>query len=128
MPQIDNKDNTLPQMQETARHRKIFSIGLPRCSNPAERRFPLTPEAVNILTERGFIIKIESGAADAIHYTDGSYTRHGAKIVSRDEALTCDIVIHLAPLENCVAEHFSLLCSTRKIVTVKALSHLWSRA
>ena len=87
-------------MQETARHRKIFSIGLPRCSNPAERRFPLTPEAVNILTERGFIIKIESSAADAIHYTDGSYARHGAKIVTRDEALSCDIVIHLAPLEK----------------------------
>ncbi len=38
---------TAPQPCETASRRRIFSIGLPRCNNAAERRFPLTPEAVN---------------------------------------------------------------------------------
>lgn len=90
----------MPQMSKVHTPHRIFSIGLPKCDNPSERRFPLTPEAVNILVERGFAIKIESGAADAIHYSDNNYTHQGAKITNREETLMCDIVIHLAPLER----------------------------
>jgi len=88
----------LEQPAEVTTSHRHFSIGLPRSASQYERRFPLTPEAVNILVERGFIVKIESGAADIIHYTDNRYSRCGASIVDRTSTLQCDIVIHLAPL------------------------------
>lgn len=90
----------IPQEQEAAiaTSRQRLTIGLPRSASHAERRFPLTPEAVNILVERGFTVKMESGAADVIHYTDNRYSRNGAAIVDRAATLQCDIVIHLAPL------------------------------
>lgn len=84
---------------ETAQARRRPTIGLPKCDNPAERRFPLTPEAVGALTRMGFVVKVESEAAAYIHYPDDSYVRAGASIVGRREALQADIVIHLAPLE-----------------------------
>ena len=88
----------LEQPAEVLTRPRRFSIGLPRSASRAERRFPLTPEAVNILVDHGFTVKMETGAADIIHYPDNRYSRHGAEIVDRREALQCDIVIHLAPL------------------------------
>ena len=83
----------------TLEARRNATIGLPKCDNPAERRFPLTPEAVGALTRMGFVVNVESGAAAFIHYPDEAYARAGARIVGRREALQADIVIHLAPLE-----------------------------
>lgn len=88
----------LEQPCETATTRRRISLGLPRCTCQGERRFPLTPEAVNVLVDQGFTVKMERGAADVIHYTDNRYSRCGAAIVDRDTALKCDIVIHMAPL------------------------------
>lgn len=51
-----------------------------------------------MLVEQGFNVKIESGAAACINYTDAAYLRAGARTVDRDEALRCDVVLHLAPL------------------------------
>ncbi len=73
-------------------------IGFPASNHPGERRFPLTPEGAALLIDRGFRVKVEKGAARPIHYTDSQYLRSGAEICSRDEALACDIVIHLAPV------------------------------
>lgn len=89
-----------PQEQPTAtrKGRRSLSIGLPASSDPSERRFPLTPEGAGILVSRGFTVKIESGAGKPIHYTDRQYSSCGATIVSRDETLRCDMVIHLPPL------------------------------
>ncbi|MDE7155254.1 MAG: alanine dehydrogenase, partial [Muribaculaceae bacterium] len=64
----DFADITEPQLVETARRRRTFSIGLPRCDSKTEKRFPLTPEGVNMLVERGFTVKMESEAATSIHY------------------------------------------------------------
>lgn len=79
--------------------RRRASIGLPKCDNPAERRFPLTPESVGALTRMGFEVRMESGAAAYIHYPDEAYVKAGASLVVRRDALQADIVIHLAPLE-----------------------------
>lgn len=84
---------------ETLNARQRASIGLPKCDNTAEKRFPLTPEAVGALTRMGFEVKMESGAAAYIHYSDTDYVRAGAIMAGRGEALQADIVIHLAPLE-----------------------------
>ncbi|MDE6808666.1 MAG: hypothetical protein K2J42_01055 [Muribaculaceae bacterium] len=95
----DYADITDPRLMETIRRPRIFSIGLPRCDGENEKRFPLTPEGVNMLVERGFVVKMESDAAASIHYSDNAYTRQGARIVDRQETLLCDIVIHLAPMK-----------------------------
>lgn len=96
---MDQPFNTpLEQAAETATGHRRFSIGVPASGSRHERRFPLTPEAVNILVDKGFTIKVERGGADAIHYTDNRYSRAGAAITDRESTLRCDIVIHLAPL------------------------------
>ena len=118
MTQFAENEIVMPKMSEIPTQHRIFSIGLPKCNNSSERRFPLTPEAVNILVERGFTIKMESGAADVIHYSDNNYSRQGAKIVSRDESLLCDIVIHLAPLER------QDICKLRRGALLLTLLHL----
>lgn len=75
-----------------------MSIGLPSNSNEGERRFPLTPEAVAILVDKGMRVVMQTGAADPIHYTDSDYMRAGAEVAGRSEALRCDIVASLPAL------------------------------
>lgn len=86
------------QAVQSAQGRRRLSIGLPCGADVAEMRFPLTPEAVQSLVERGFSVRMERGAAAVIHYDDARYLSCGAEIVGRPEALGCDIVIHLSPL------------------------------
>lgn len=97
MIQIDSP-TPLPSRAVVKNRRRLFSIGLPACNDPAERRFPLTPEGAAMLIEQGFDIKMEKGASATIHYTDAQYTAAGVAVTSRHEALGADIVIHLAPL------------------------------
>ncbi|MCM1482809.1 MAG: hypothetical protein NC043_00600 [Muribaculaceae bacterium] len=94
-----NTPSTLPRELATAMARRAFSIGLPRCNNASEKRFPITPEGARLLIEQGFTIRMEDGAADVIHYTSAQYARSGVEVCSRAEALRCDIVIHMAPMD-----------------------------
>ncbi|MCI9607637.1 MAG: hypothetical protein HFJ94_05630 [Muribaculaceae bacterium] len=87
-----------PQPVATAQSRRHISIGLPASSRAGERRFPLTPEGASLLVEKGLILKMEEGAGAPIHYSDNAYMRAGVKVGTRQEALECDIVIHLAQL------------------------------
>lgn len=91
-----------PQEQPamTAISRRKISIGLPRNIDASERRFPLTPEGVARLIEKGYEIKIEREAAASIHYSDNAYMRYGAELTDRNEALCCDIVINLSTLST----------------------------
>lgn len=86
------------QAQETCTAHRGFTIGLPACEYPYERRFPITPEAAGQLIERGFRVKMQENAAQCINYGDNSYMRVGVEISTREEALRSDIVIHLAPM------------------------------
>ena len=88
----------LAQPDEVATAPRRLTLGLPVCDRPGERRFPLTPEGVEMLVERGLAVRIEHGAGSVINYPDNRYARHGAELVDRAEALRCDVVIHLAPL------------------------------
>lgn len=87
----------LEQPSQVATASRGFTIGVPACRHESERRFPLTPEGASRLIERGFRVKIESGAAAPIHYTDNQYLRAGCDVVSRSEALQCEIVLHSRP-------------------------------
>lgn len=86
------------QPSATATARRKLTIGLPQCNDAAERRFPLTPEGAEMLVDQGFEVLMEREAATTIHYHDRRYTEAGVNICNRNEALACDIVIHLAPL------------------------------
>lgn len=89
---------TLEQPAVTGTGRRGITIGLPRCSDPNELRFPLTPEGVKQLVDDGFTVRMQTDAATSIHYPDSRYAACGARIVDRHEALQSDIVICLGPL------------------------------
>ncbi|MBP3537483.1 MAG: hypothetical protein J6J93_08095 [Muribaculaceae bacterium] len=74
------------------------TVGLPASNGVLDHRFPLTPEGAGMLVSRGFRVLMEEGAASHIHYGDNDYSRCGAEIVSRDEALATDIVVCLSAL------------------------------
>lgn len=92
--------NATPQEQPVATptSRRRLTIGLPRCADASERRFPLTPEGVRRLMEKGYAVRMEHDAAAAIHYSDNAYSRQGTELVDRSSALSCDIVIYLSTL------------------------------
>lgn len=85
----------LEQTLRVAATERAAIIGLPACADEGDHRFVLTPEGASQLVERGFRVKMESGAADHIHYADEAYARCGVEIVERAEALGADIVVYL---------------------------------
>lgn len=96
----------LEQLLRAATSQRSTSIGLPAPpQGGSERRFPLTPEAAGILVDRGFTIKVESGAADLIHYDNAAYNRQGVAITDRAETLRCDIVISLPAIREADVRH-----------------------
>lgn len=84
-----------PQPVEVAEKEQKPVIGLPASQSVGERRFPLTPEAVAVLIENGYRVKMEENAGKTIQYTDLQYIKAGAEIASRKETFGCDIVIYL---------------------------------
>lgn len=99
-----NSPTPLEQLVKAAITPRQVSIGLPSSQSSTEKRFPMTPEAAAILVDRGFDVKMETGAASTIHYTDEAYSRHGVKIVDRSEALRSDIVVYLPAIAEVDAQ------------------------
>lgn len=83
---------------KTASVQRRVTIGLPTPASATERRFPLTPEGAAMLIERGFNLLMQRGAAAGIHFSDDAYRRAGVELCDRNEALACDIVLHLPAL------------------------------
>lgn len=76
-------------------------IGLPAESTDGERRFPLTPEVVDILVSRGNRIIVESNAALPINYSDLHYAEAGAEIVNKKaEVFMADIILKVSTLTD----------------------------
>lgn len=74
-----------------------ITVGVPS-PTPDDPRVPLTPEGVEILSERGYTVNLQAGAGATIHYPDTRYTRRGARIVDRATALASDVVLAPRPL------------------------------
>lgn len=100
MTPISSAPTPLEQMLRIGVNRRNITIGLPAPAAGEDRRFPLTPEAAGLLVERGFTVKMQQGAATAIHYPDLKYQQQGVEMVDRAEALRTDMVIYLAPLSG----------------------------
>ena len=54
------------QLLGTMAGNRRLSIGLPAEHNGGEKRFPLTPEGVALLTKEGYRVFVESGAGEGI--------------------------------------------------------------
>lgn len=67
-------------------------------SDSDETRILLTPEACGLITSAGIPVSMESGAGVDISFTDDDYARYGVKIVSREQALRCNVVLSFLPL------------------------------
>ena len=62
----------IPQelLKEISKVNNRLLIGIPRERCEAEKRLPLTPEAVDMLTDCGHRVLVESGAGLGINYSD----------------------------------------------------------
>ncbi|MDR1763221.1 MAG: alanine dehydrogenase [Dysgonamonadaceae bacterium] len=84
--------------KEITSSRNQLSIGIPRESDRREKRLALTPEAVDMISEAGHKIFLESGAGDGINYSDNVYSEAGAVITGREEVFSSDCIMKIAPL------------------------------
>jgi len=97
---LAEKSQLLPQevLLEISSKSHHLNIGIPNEIALQERRVPLNPESVRLLTGNGHEVLIESGAGLSSNYLDNDYSEAGAKIVySHKEAFNADIVIKVEP-------------------------------
>lgn len=88
------------QLLGTMAGNRRLSIGLPAEHNGGEKRFPLTPEGVALLTKEGYRVFVESGAGEGIKYSDLHYTEAGAQATTASEVFRCDVVLKITPLNE----------------------------
>lgn len=91
--------DTMPEVANTDTMPRSIHIGLlSNYQDTDETRFLLTPEACGLLTSAGLHISMEAGAGVDISFSDETYAEYGVKIVTRDEALRCPVVLSYQPL------------------------------
>lgn len=90
----------IPQelLKELSKINNRLLIGIPCERIDGERRLALTPEAVDMLTDRGYRILVEAGAGLGINYSDNHYSEAGAEIVATPaEVYQADIILKILP-------------------------------
>ena len=91
---------TLPQEEvlELDTENKKLTIGIPKETLLQEKRIGLVPDAVNLLTNHGHKVIVESGVGEFINFPDSEYSDCGAKIVkSASEVYKADIILKVSP-------------------------------
>lgn len=77
---------------------QALSIGIPKEHSIAEKRIPLRPESVALLTRLGHQIIIETEAGNASQFSDKDFSDAGAKIsYSPEEVFASDLVLKVEP-------------------------------
>ncbi|MBP3517457.1 MAG: alanine dehydrogenase [Parabacteroides sp.] len=90
----------IPQelLKELGKVNNRLLIGIPCERVEGERRLALTPEAVDMLTDRGYRVLVETGAGLGINYSDSHYSEAGAEIVATPaEVFQADIILKILP-------------------------------
>ncbi|MDR1402682.1 MAG: alanine dehydrogenase [Tannerellaceae bacterium] len=90
----------IPQelLKECSKANSRLLIGIPCEKTAGERRLPLTPEAVEILTNAGRRVWVETNAGLGINYSDNHFSEAGAEIVSGpQEVYQADIILKMLP-------------------------------
>lgn len=86
------------EMLEIKKRKKELIIGIPKESPKIETRIPLTPQAVELLTENGHTVLIEKGAGDEANYSDLNFSEAGAQIIdSRKKVFEAELILKVAP-------------------------------
>ncbi len=79
-------------------------IGVPKETKFKENRVALTPDVVKDMVKKGYAVHIESGAGLNSFYNDEAYTAVGAKIASKQEVYSSDVVVKVnAPASEEIA-------------------------
>lgn len=68
-------------------------VGVPKEIKEWEFRVGLTPAGVKALTDAGHEVVVEQGAGEGSGIADGEYVRAGARIGTREEAWSADLVV-----------------------------------
>ncbi len=68
-------------------------IGIPKEVKPGETRVAVTPDSTKKLIKMGYEVFVQAGAGREAAYPDSEYVVAGAKIVSREEAWSEQIVV-----------------------------------
>lgn len=72
-------------------------VGVPRETEPGERRVAVTPETVKKLAKKGFEVVVEPGAGLGSDLEDRLYTEAGAILASAEEVWALPVVCKVAP-------------------------------
>jgi len=74
-------------------------IGIPRETQPGERRVAASPESVEQLIKLGYTVMVEGGAGMASHFADDAYIQAGADVPQDSHAVwsEADVVIKVMP-------------------------------
>lgn len=85
-------------LQALGKVNRRLLLGIPRERGKGERRLPLTPESVAILTQAGYRVWVETGAGLGINYADTHYAEAGAEIKATPEELfQADVILKILP-------------------------------
>ncbi|MFO7868145.1 MAG: alanine dehydrogenase [Bacteroidales bacterium] len=93
----------LPQeeMLEIQNKKKKLTVGILNETDTNEHRVPLTPQAVQHLTDNEYTILFERGAGTKAHFSDTEYSESGARILNSKEAVyQADILLKVAPFSG----------------------------
>ncbi|WP_296620509.1 alanine dehydrogenase [Marivirga sp.] len=97
---LARKSALYPQEELLAveRGKNAMQIGIPNEISLQEKRVPLTPGAVALLSNNGHEVIVESGMGLSSNFTDNEYSDAGAKIVySAKEAFEAQLVVKIEP-------------------------------
>jgi alanine dehydrogenase len=90
----------IPQelLKELSKVNNHLLIGIPCEKAGGERRLPLTPEAIDMLTDAGHRVLIETDAGLGINYSDNHFSEAGAEIVpGPQDVYQADIILKILP-------------------------------
>lgn len=89
---------TQEKLAEVKKSKKSFLIGLPNEISMQEKRITLTPDAVELLTNSGHEIWVETKAGEGSKFRDKEYSDAGATIIySHEEIFKADVVLKIEP-------------------------------
>ena len=86
------------EMLEVPTKKSKLFIGIPRELSIQEKRVPLVPDAVALLTNNGHRILIETKAGEAANFSDNDYSEAGAEIAEDvKKVFQADMVLKVEP-------------------------------
>ena len=76
-----------------------------------ENRVAIVPNSVKKLMKKGLEVFLEKGAGEKSNYSDTDYSAAGANICSREEALSCEIIMSIRMLDSSeLSDGMNLVC------------------